>query len=165
MKEKGIEEYLEAARILKSNYSNLEFQILGSFEEKKYKDIIDNTSNVEFLGYSKDVRREIKEVDCVINSSYHEGMSNVLLESAAMAKPLIASNIPGCNEIIDDGVNGFLFNVKSSQSLKNKIIKFVNLSKEEKDAMGQKSRLKVEKEFDRNIVIKAYLKEIKNIFT
>ena len=163
MKEKGIEEYLEAAELLSEDYSNLEFQILGSYEEEKYRKIIENNSNVKHLGYSKDVRQEIKEVDCVINPSYHEGMSNVLLESAAMAKPLIASDIPGCREIVDDGNNGLLFKVKSAQSLKDKIVQFINLSEEQRAEMGKESRKKIKKEFDRRIVINAYLKEINKI--
>lgn len=163
MKEKGIEEYLEAAELLSEDYSNLEFQILGSYEEEKYKKIIENNSNVKHLGYSKDVRQEIKEVDCVINPSYHEGMSNVLLESAAMAKPLIASDISGCKEIVEDGNNGFLFKVKSAQSLKDKIIQFIDLSEEQRAEMGKESRKKVKKEFDRRIVINAYLEEINDV--
>jgi len=163
MKEKGIEEYLAAAELLENNYSNLEFQILGSYEEEKYKELIENHSNVKHLGYSKDVRQEIKEVDCVINPSYHEGMSNVLLESGAMAKPLIASNIPGCKEIIDDEVNGYLFEVKSALSLKDKILQFVNLTKEQKTEIGKKSREKIVREFDREIVIDAYLNEIEKL--
>jgi galacturonosyltransferase len=163
MREKGIEEYLQTAEELKNDYPELEFQLLGNYEEEKYKKIIENNSNVKHLGYSKDVRQEIKEVDCIIHPSYHEGMSNVLLESGAMGKPLIASNIPGCKEIIDDGINGYLFKVKSASSLQDKILKFINLSNEEKIEMGQNSRKKIEREFDRNIVINAYLKEIKNI--
>jgi galacturonosyltransferase len=160
MKEKGVEEYLAAAELLGENHSNLEFQILGSYEEEKYKELIENHSNVKHLGYSKDVRQEIKEVDCVINPSYHEGMSNVLLESGAMAKPLIASDIPGCREIIDDRVNGYLFEHRSAQSLKDKILQFVNLTEEQRSEMGKKSREKIVREFDREIVIDAYLKEI-----
>jgi galacturonosyltransferase len=160
MKEKGIEEYLAAAELLRDNYSNLEFQILGFYEEEKYKELIENHSNVKHLGYSKDVRQEIKEVDCVINPSYHEGMSNVLLESGAMSKPLIASDIPGCREIIDDGVNGYLFEHKSSQTLKDKILKFINLTEKQRNEMGKESRRKIAREFDREIVIDAYLKEI-----
>lgn len=165
MQEKGIDEYLEAAEYLTKVYKNVEFQILGPFEEEKYKKVISNLSNkrIKYLGTSEDVRCEIREVDCIINPSYHEGMSNVLLESAAMAKPLIASNIPGCREVIEDGINGYLFESKSTSSLQQKIIKFINLDQKEKDEMGMKSRVKVEGEFDRDIVIGEYLNAIKNI--
>lgn len=163
MQEKGIEEYLEVARLINNYYSNVEFQILGFFEESKYKKIIKESKYINYLGHSSDVRDEIKEVDCIINPSYHEGMSNVLLEGAAMAKPLIASNISGCKEIIDDDINGYLFEKGDVTSLKNKIIKFLKISVEERKNMGEMSRKKIIKEFDRNIVISSYIEEINNI--
>lgn len=165
MKDKGIEEYLEAAAKITKRYPNIEFQILGDFEEKKYKNIVENSTNFQilYLGTSSDVRREIREVDCIVNPSYHEGMSNVLLEGAAMGKPLIASNIPGCKEIIDDGKNGFLFNVQSASDLENKIIKFLELNEEQRLEMEKQSRNKVKKEFDRNIVVNEYIKAIETI--
>ena len=165
MREKGIEEYLEAANSLIDTHNNLEFQILGSFEEEEYKKILEDNKNpnIKYLGISSDVRNEIKNVDCVVNPSYHEGMSNVLLESAAMGKPLLASNIPGCKEIIEDGQNGFLFKSQSTDSLKNVIIKFIKLNQEEREVMGRKSRNKIKKEFDRQIVVDSYLEEIQNI--
>lgn len=74
------------------------------------------------------MRNEIREVDCIVNPSYHEGMSNVLLEGAAMGgKPLIASNIPGCKEIIEEGYNGYLFELKSVESMEEKLIQFIEL--------------------------------------
>jgi len=163
MKEKGIEEYLKAAEYITDKYSNVEFQILGPFEEEKYKKIIlnNNNSKIKYLGVSYDVRNEIKEVDCIINpTTYYEGMSNVLLEGAAMAKPLIATNVPGCREIVDDGVNGYLVEPKSVKSLIDTIEKFLSLNEIEKKNMGLASRRKVERNFDRNIVIEAYLREI-----
>lgn len=165
MKDKGIDEYLEAAQNITNKYDNVEFQILGSAEEKKYKSIIDNISNgrIRYLGKSDDVRNEIREVDCIVNPSYHEGMSNVLLEGAAMGKPLIASNIPGCKEIIDDDINGFLAQAKSSKDLEDKLIQFIELEEEARIAMGNNSRKKVEKEFDRNIVIDNYIQAISSI--
>jgi len=165
MKEKGIEEYLKAAEYITDKYSNVEFQILGPFEEEKYKEIILNHKNskIKYLGVSYDVRNEIKEVDCIINPTYHEGMSNVLLEGAAMAKPLMASNIPGCREIVDNGVNGYLFEPKNEKNLIDTIEKFLTLNEIEKKKMGLASRQKVERNFDRNIVIEANLEEIYKI--
>ncbi|NOR45753.1 MAG: glycosyltransferase, partial [Candidatus Delongbacteria bacterium] len=163
MREKGVEELFEAINNLSENYDNLEFLFVGGLEEKKYKDIIENNDNITYLGRSEDVRNEIREVDCIINPSYHEGMSNVLLESAAMGKPLLASNIPGCKEIVEDGYNGFLFKPKSPSSLEESIIKFIELSDEDKVIMGKNSRIKVEKEFDRNIVVNEYIKTIEEI--
>ncbi|PAL14210.1 glycosyltransferase family 4 protein [Peribacillus simplex] len=165
MKEKGIEEYLEAAEVLSKKYKNIEFQILGPFEEEKYKEIILNNKSkqIKYLGTSNDVRIEIKEVNCIVNPSYHEGMSNVLLEGAAMGKPLIASNIPGCKEIIEDGHNGYLFEVRCTSSLEETLIRFIELDKNERAIMGIRSRSKVETEFDRNMVIDEYMKAINYI--
>lgn len=163
MKEKGIEEYLEAAKNIKNKYPNVEFQILGPYEEEQYKQILENSTYVNYLGKSEDVRKEIKEVDCIINPSYHEGMSNVLLEGAAMEKFLIASDIPGCREIVENDYNGYTFEVKNSKDLEDKIKKFIKLPKEEKQKMSKNSRKKVEKEFDRNIIIEEYLKKIKGL--
>lgn len=165
MKEKGIDEYLEVAENITRQYLNTEFQILGSFEEEKYKSIIKNNTNnkIKYLGSSNDVRQEIKEVDCIVNPSYHEGMSNVLLEGAAMGKPLIASDISGCKEIIDNGYNGYLFKVKSVKSLENRLIQFIELDDKSKEIMGKNSRKKVSKEFDRNIVIGEYIEAINKI--
>ncbi|HOL83651.1 MAG TPA: glycosyltransferase family 4 protein, partial [Caldisericia bacterium] len=165
MKEKGIEEYLKAAEYIADKYSNVEFQILGSFEEEKYKEIIlnNNNSKIKYLGVSYDVRNEIKEIDCIINPTYHEGMSNVLLEGAAMAKPLLASNVPGCREIVDNGVNGYLFEPKNETSLIKTIEKFLSQNESDRIRMGIASRQKVERTFDRNLVIDVYLEEIARI--
>ena len=167
MKEKGIEEYLQLAERLIEQYSSIEFHILGPFEEQKYKDIIKNNKNekIKYLGISTDVRNEIRESDCIVNPSYHEGMSNVLLEGAAMEKPLIASNIPGCKEIIDDGYNGYLFEVKSLSALEKKVTIFMELDSKEKELMGKNSRKKMKKEFNRDIVINKYMKVINSILS
>jgi len=165
MKEKGIEEYLEVAERITRKFNNVEFQILGRFEEQRYKRIIQNNKNnrIRYLGISDDVREEIKEVDCIVHPSYHEGMSNVLLEGAAMGKPLIASDIPGCREIIEDGHNGYLFEVKSVKSLEEKLVQFISLDDDTRELMGKNSRNKVVKEFDRKIIIDEYMKAINNV--
>ncbi|WP_342602395.1 glycosyltransferase family 4 protein [Peribacillus sp. FSL E2-0159] len=165
MKEKGIDEYLEAAGNLTEKYPNIEFQVLGLIEEENYKNIISNNKRINYLGVSNDVRNEIREADCIVNPSYHEGMSNVLLESAAMGKPLIASNISGCKEIVEDGYNGYLFEVKSVSSLEEKLIQFLGLDSKEKEEMGGKSRRKIEVEFNRVKIIDEYLRAIENILT
>lgn len=167
MKEKGVEEYIQAADSLTKKYNNIEFQILGRFEEEKYKKIILDNKNphLKYLGVSSDVRNEIREADCIVNPSYHEGMSNVLLEGAAMGKPLIASNISGCKEIIENGYNGYLFEVKSVPSLEEKLVQFIELDVKKRELMARNSRKKVEVEFDRNIVINEYMKAINEILS
>lgn len=163
MREKGIEEYLEVASQVTKAHRNVEFQVLGDFEEHRYRDLLNENNAINYLGTSHDVRKEIREVDCIIHPSYHEGMSNVLLEGAAMGKPLIASDIPGCREIVNNGFNGYLFSAKSSVALLEKVEMFMQLAAEERIQMGRRSRTKVEKEFDREIVIQAYTVTIQRI--
>ncbi len=163
MKDKGIDEYLEAANVMTERYPNIEFQILGSFEEDQYRERIGNNPGIKYLGRSDDVREQIRDVDCIVNPSYHEGMSNVLLEGAAMGKPLLASDIPGCREVVDDGINGLLFEPRSADSLAEKLDVFMSLDRSDRGEMGRKSREKVELGFDRNIVVEAYLQAISDI--
>ena len=100
---------------------------------------------------------------CTIHPSYYpEGMSNVLLESCACGRPIITTDRPGCREIVDDGINGFIVNQQDSQDLIDKIEMFLKLSWEERKRMGLFGRAKVEKEFDRSIVVKKYLEEIEH---
>lgn len=165
MKDKGIEEFLSMVEHVNAKYDNVNFQVLGSCEED-YKKILNKYQNEGFLqwySHVSDVRPFIKLSHCTILPSYHEGMANVLLESCAAGRPIITTNINGCKEAVDDGVNGFLCEVKNSKSLIEKVERFIKLSHEEKTSMGLAARKKVEREFDRNIVVNTYLKEIRNI--
>ena len=165
MKDKGIDEYLQAAEFIKEKYPNTEFHICG-FCEPEYEnkmDEIKNKGTVVYHGMVQDVRVLLKDMHCTVLPSYHEGMANVLLESAAFARPVIATNVPGCQETFDDGVTGFGCEAKSSQSLIDAIEKFLSLSHKEKENMGKEGRIKMEKCFDRQIVVEAYMKEINTI--
>ena len=165
MRDKGIEEYLAAAARIRRQHPDTEFQIVGSYEEERYREWLEGNDDVRYLGRSDDVREQIREVDCIVHPSYHEGMSNVLLEGAAMGKPLIASNIPGCREVIDDGVNGFVFEPRCVDDLVDKLERFLSMDRNAWVKMGMKSREKVEREFDRNLVVNAYLKAIEEILS
>lgn len=164
LKDKGVVELFEAIKILKNN-NNIKFTLIGFIDDDIQREIEDmkNCNNFEYLGQQNDVMPHIENASCIILPSYHEGMSNSLLEAAAIGRPLLATNIPGCKEIIDDGVNGFLFEPKNIESLVDTIIKFSNLPYEARKIMGTNSRIKVENEFDRNIVVKNYLDTIKEI--
>lgn len=165
LKDKGIEEYFEAAIKIKEKYPNTEFQILGSVEGP-YQSQLDELVKggvINHLGTTSDVRPYIGAVECTIMPSYHEGMSNVNLESAANGRPVITTNVPGCKETIDDGKTGLLIEARSSQSLIDAIGRFIALPYNQKVLMGKNGREKVEREFDRKIVIDAYLNEIKRI--
>ncbi|WP_339319204.1 glycosyltransferase family 4 protein [Paenibacillus sp. FSL R10-2734] len=166
MKEKGIDQYLEAAEYIKNKYKNTVFHILGSCEED-YENKLNEMQDrgiVQYHGMQSDVREFQKISHCTIHPTYYpEGMSNVLLESAACGRPIITTNRSGCREIVDNGVNGYIVEQKSSHDLIEKIEQFLMLTYEEKKAMGLAGRVKVECEFDRGIVINSYLKEIQNI--
>jgi glycosyltransferase involved in cell wall biosynthesis len=103
------------------------------------------------------------DADCVVMPSYREGMSNVLLEAASMARPLIATNVTGCRDIVDDGVNGFLCNVKDGKDLAEKMKKMINLSIAEREEMGKKGREKMIREFDKKIVVRTYIQAIDEV--
>lgn len=165
LKDKGIDEFFDAARVVKKQYPNVEFQILGT-DEGNYAQELDNLVKVgvlKFLGETLDVRPYIGAAECTIMPSYHEGMSNVNLESAANGRPVITTNVPGCMETVDDGKTGFVAVPRSSQSLIDCIEKFINLPYCEKLKMGLAGRKKMERFFDRQIVVNAYLNEINSI--
>ena len=170
VKDKGLIEYIEAIKIIKSKYKNVEFAILGDFYSNNPSAITKEQMSkwvknglVDYLGVSDDVKSIISKYDCIVLPSYREGLSRVLLEAASMAKPIITTNVPGCKDVVDDGVNGFLCRVKNSYDLANKIEKMINLMEEDRIKMGQKGREKILKEFDEQIVINKYISTIKEI--
>lgn len=166
MKDKGIDEYLEAAKSIKVNYPRVNFSIIGKIEEVKYRSILSEYERrgiIKYEGFNDDIIHVIEKSNCIINPSYSEGMSNVLLEGAACGRPLIASDIPGCREIIDNDINGLLFNVKSAEDLIEKIDKFINLDYREKVLMGLAGRIKVQDSFNRDIVVDKYMNLINSI--
>ena len=168
--DKGVGEYVEACKILKKKYKNVECLLLGATH-------VDNPSAIpiekikewekegiiKYLGTTDDVRMEISKADCIVLPSYREGTSRVLLESASMEKPIIATDVPGCNNIVKDGWNGFLCKVKDAKDLADKMEKMVNLTKEERIKMGKRGREKIIKEFDEKIVIEKYIEVIDKI--
>lgn len=162
MKEKGAEEYLEAAKRLKPRYPNVEFHICG-FCEEAYEDALEELQQaaiIDYHGMVKDVRTVLRTMNCVILPSYHEGMSNVLLEAAASGRPLIASDVPGCRETFENKSGGFLVEVRNVEDLIMKIEHFINLPYEKKREMGLAARRYVEEHFDRQKVVEAYMSEL-----
>jgi len=165
--DKGIGEYVEAAKILKKKYKNIEFQLLGFLDSINKTAINEEQINswikddlIVYLGSTDDVIEFIKKADCVVLPSYREGTPRTLLESASMAKPLITTNVAGCKEVVTDGINGFLCEVKNPKDLANKMEKMMNLNLDEKIAMGKAGREKMIKEFDESIVIDKYIENI-----
>lgn len=165
LKDKGAEELFEAAKVIKEKYPQAEFQIVGNVEGDYQKQLDELVAKgaIRFLGPQSDVRPFIGAVECTIMPSYHEGMSNVNLESAANGRPVITTNVPGCKETVDDGKTGFLCEARSSKSLIDTIECFIALPYIQKAQMGQEGRKKAEQEFDRQTVVSAYLKELNSI--
>lgn len=164
MKEKGIDQYLEAARKIREKYSNTEFHICG-FCEEEYEGVLQKLQEegiITYHGLINNVSEFLKNIHCVVHPTYYpEGLSNVLLEACASGRPIITTNRPGCREVVEAGKNGFVVEEKNADDLCNKIEQFIILSDKEKKNMGVFGRKKVEKEFNRQIVIDAYMKEIR----
>lgn len=167
--DKGVDDYIAAAKIIKKKYPNTEFNMLGFIEptEIHYEAELEELGKkniVHYRGSQKDVKPWIKRAHAIIHpSTYGEGMSNVLLENASSGRPIITTNNPGCQETVDNGVSGFIYRGGDVDALVKAIEKFVIMDNEKRKQMGLKGRQKVEKEFSREIVIKAYLEKIKEI--
>lgn len=166
MKEKGIDQYLEAAEYITDKYPNTRFHVCG-FCEEEYEDILEDYQDrgiIIYHGMVNDVREIIQQTHCTIHPTYYpEGLSNVLLESAASERPLITTDRSGTREVVDNGINGYLVEQKSSEDLIDKVKVFLNLSYKQKKDMGLFGREKVSKEFNRQIIITAYLNELNTI--
>lgn len=166
MKNKGVEEFFECAKYIRSHYPNTQFNVIGGIESNKYIQQIADLENqgvLKYYGVQKNVHEYIKNNHAIILPSYHEGLANVLLEAAACGRPIIATNVAGCRETFDDGISGLSCLPRSAQSLIESVENFIMLPYERKIEMGFAGRLKMEKEFDRKIVIKAYLQEINKV--
>ena len=165
MKEKGIDQYLEAAEYIRKKYSQTRFHICG-FCEKEYEGNLDELQKkgiIIYHGLVSDIAAMHKISSCTIHPTYYpEGLSNVLLESCACGRPIITTDRCGCREVVDNGVNGFVVKEKNGKDLIEKIEKFLAMSVEERKAMGLAGREKVEKEFNRQIVIDKYVNELMN---
>jgi len=164
MEVKGIEEYLKCAKVIKHKYPNTNFYVAGFVEEEKYKAIIEDYHDkgiINYIGFQKNIKTWIQRCHCTILPSHGgEGVPNVLLESSAMGRICIASKINGSRDVIEDGVTGYLFEAGNAEDLINKVEKLLSIDKEAIKQMGYAGRKRVEKEFDRKIVIDTYLKEV-----
>jgi glycosyltransferase involved in cell wall biosynthesis len=169
--DKGVGEYVEAAKIIKKKYDNVEFQLLGFLDvenksaiSREQMDIWVEEGCVNYLGTTDDVRNYIAKSDCIVLPSfYREGTPRTLLESASMAKPIITTDNVGCRDVVDDGINGYICKPRNSGDLAVKIEKFIALSKDKVSDMGKNGRDKMLKEFDECIVIDKYLHNINKV--
>ncbi len=161
--DKGICEYIDAIRLMRSNYINAKFQILGKIESEKSlgitKSELDEWINeglIEYLGTTDDVRKYVSKADCVVLPSYREGTPRTLLEAASMGKPIVATDVPGCRETVQHGYNGYLCQVKNAFDLAAKMTQIYQLDNESRMLMGINSRNYVIQKFDQKIVIGKY---------
>jgi glycosyltransferase involved in cell wall biosynthesis len=167
--DKGVGELVEATKILKKSNKSIEVQLIGFVDcdnpKSISRDIVQSWEDkgiVSYMGSTDDVRDFIGNADCVVLPSYREGISKILLESASMAKPIIASNVPGCRDIVEHTVSGFLCKVKDPIDLAIKMKKVLNMSRQELLNMGMKGREFVHREYDEEIVIDIYIDTIKS---
>lgn len=168
--DKGVGEFVEAARLLKLRGVDAEFCLLGFLDVKNPAAISQKQMNdwvaegaIRYLGVSDNVRQEIALADCVVLPSYREGTPRTLLEAAAMSRPIVTTDAVGCREVVDDGVNGYLCKPKDVSDLADKMERIVFMPYTEREAMGLRGREKVEREFDEQIVIDKYLSAIKAV--
>ncbi len=165
--DKGIYELIEAAEIIKKEYSNVTFILMGMLGVKNRTSIskseVDNWVNngvIEFIPFKEDIRSFLSDSHLVVLPSYREGTPKTLIEAASMAKPLIATDVPGCREVVIHEVNGFLCEVKNSGSLAEAIKRFIKLDYSDKIQMGLKSRELAERKFDIKKVNNSYINEL-----
>ena len=166
--DKGVLEFIEAVKKLKSSGLNARFQVLGAKDPEHKRGIrLDTIQSwiqndvIEYLGTTDDVRSFINSADCVVLPSYREGAPRTLLEAASSSKPIVATNVPGCNHVVTDQYNGLLCNLKDADDLAQKMRTMAELDESELRRMGENGRKKVESEYSETLVISKYLQAIR----
>lgn len=170
--DKGVGEYIAAARRLIAEYPDVEFGLLGSLDlqnpaaiTRQQMDAWIKEGIVHYYEATDDVRPYIAEADCIVLPSYREGTPRSLLEAAAIGRPIVTTHVVGCKEVVDDGVNGLLCGVGDASDLAAKMESMLGFSHEEREMMGKMGREKVEKQFNEQIVIEKYLDAIQQIIS
>ena len=165
MKEKGVDEFFTAAKTIKAEFGEkVAFDVVGFYEDA-YKGTVDqlvSDSVIKFHGFQTDVHPFYEAADCVVLPSYHEGMSNVLLEAAASGRPLITSDIPGCREAVEDGVSGYLCPAKNADALYEAMRRFVEMPERWRGEMGRRGRERMEQRFSKTAVVAETIKHLEN---
>jgi glycosyltransferase involved in cell wall biosynthesis len=168
--DKGVFEYIEAIKRLKNEGFQGKFQVLGAMDPEHRRGIkteivqqwIDD-GTIEYLGTTNDVRTHINAADCVVLPSYREGTPRTLLEAACSAKPIIATNVPGCNHVVENNFNGLLCNLKDEKDLADKMRQMSGYDDYTLNMFGENGRAKMEAQFDENFVINKYLLALKSV--
>jgi len=165
--DKGMREFVLAARSVKARYCEAEFRILGPIYEENPSSVPRKTVHewekegvLKYCGTTDDVRPYIRQCDVMVLPSYREGMPRAVLEAMAMAKPVITSDVPGCRDTVEHGKNGFLVPAKDAEALAEAMIKFLELPMQDKNKMGGYSRERAVREFDEKMIIEIYMREV-----
>lgn len=168
--DKGIVEYVEAIKSLKAKGVTARFQLLGAPDPSHKRGITTkmldqwiNSDIIEYLGTTDDVRKFIDDADCIVLPSYREGTPRTLLEAASSGKPIVATDVPGCNHVVENNYNGFLCNLKDAEDLAVKMYNMFLLKEEALELMGKNGRKKVELQFDEKLVVDKYMESIRTI--
>lgn len=169
MRDKGIEEYFEAAKEISTERRDVHFELVGEYEEderQKYEPMIHSLEDqgvLKYYGHIDNVEEVMANSHILVHPSYHEGLSNVLLEAAACGRPVVTSNINGCKEAVVEGKSGFLCKSADAQDLVKEINHMIALSEDERKEMGRIGRKHIEEHFDRNIIISKYEDELSSL--
>jgi glycosyltransferase involved in cell wall biosynthesis len=168
--DKGVEEFVEAARVMKTHYPHAMFLLVGFIDQDNPQGISNRQVQawvdegvINYDGPSDDIAGIMGSVECVVLPSYREGLSRVLLEAASMAIPIISTDAAGCRDVVDDGVTGYLCRIKDALDLADKMERMLLLPEQERKLMGQKGREKMLREFDERIVIQRYIEVIERL--
>jgi glycosyltransferase involved in cell wall biosynthesis len=168
--DKGIVEFIQACKIVQEEFPDIKCQLLGKVDERSRSGIKKinleewlATGVVEYLGKTDDVADRISEADCIVLPSYREGTPRTLLEAAAMGKPIIATNVPGCREVVQEGGNGFLCRVRNAEDLADKMKQMLRTDNNKLEQMGRTSRQIAITRFDDRIVIQKYKQAIEEV--
>ena len=168
--DKGVGEFVEAARQMKSEFSDIRFQLLGFLDvsnrtaiSRQQMQLWTKQDVIDYLGETDDVRGHIASSSCVVLPSYREGLPRTLLEAAAMGRPIIATNVTGCREVVQHGLNGYLCKARDANDLAQKMRDMAKLSIDERRDMGLRGREKMVSEFDEKIMVKKIVNRIESL--
>lgn len=168
--DKGVTEFIEAARLFQHEGLQAKFQILGAIDEQHKRgikrDLIQSWIDegvIEYLGTTEDVREYINAADCIVLPSYREGTPRTLLEAASSAKPIVTTDVPGCNNVVEHGFNGYLCRMKDVKDLAQKMMMIMSQEEKVLETFGNNGRQKMEKEFSETLVIDSYIHTVKEI--
>ena len=172
IRDKGIYEYVECAKIIQGKYPCARFILVGPFDINNPTSVPqslirtwEKNGTIEYLGTIEDIVPVIQNADCVVLPSYREGVPRTLLEASAIGRPVITTDVPGCRAVVDEGVNGFKCRSRDTEDLARRIEQFINLPRMVRREMGRQGRQKMEREFDEKIVINQYILAVKTIVT